>query len=47
VQVSLFERRVSTCIYSGRERKRVIFLAIGGHENFYRDLKKYLREREK
>lgn len=23
--------------------KEVIFLAIGGHENFYRDLKRYLK----
>lgn len=25
------------------EAKTVTFLAIGGHENFYRDLKKYLK----
>ena len=25
------------------EEKEVVFLAIGGHENFYRDLKKYLK----
>ena len=29
--------------YKVNEREReVIFLAIGGHENFYRDLKQYL-----
>jgi len=25
------------------EEREVIFLAIGGHENFYRDLKKYFK----
>ncbi|MBW2311836.1 MAG: type II toxin-antitoxin system RelE/ParE family toxin [Deltaproteobacteria bacterium] len=25
------------------EEREVIFLAIGGHENFYRDLKRYLQ----
>ena len=25
------------------EEREVIFLAIGGHENFYRDLKQYLK----
>ena len=30
--------------YKVNEReKEVIFLAIGGHENFYRDLKQYLQ----
>ena len=30
--------------YKVNEReKEVIFLAIGGHENFYRDLKQYLK----
>ena len=30
--------------YKVNEREReVIFLAIGGHENFYRDLKQYLQ----
>ena len=30
--------------YKVNEReKEVIFLAIGGHENFYRDLKRYLQ----
>ncbi len=26
-----------------REKREVIFIAIGGHENFYRDLKQYLK----
>lgn len=25
------------------KQREVIFIAIGGHENFYRDLKKYLK----
>ena len=25
-----------------KDKKEVIFVAIGGHENFYRDLKRYL-----
>ena len=30
--------------YKVNEREReIIFLAIGGHENFYRDLKQYLQ----
>ena len=30
--------------YKVNEREReIIFLAIGGHENFYRDLKRYLK----
>ena len=32
--------------YKVNEREReVIFLAIGGHENFYHDLKQYLKSR--
>ena len=31
-----------TCKVNEEERE-VIFLAIGGHENFYRDLKQYLK----
>lgn len=27
-----------------QKQKAVIFLAVGGHENFYRDLKRYLKE---
>ncbi|OGF52876.1 MAG: hypothetical protein A2Z21_04250 [Candidatus Fraserbacteria bacterium RBG_16_55_9] len=26
-----------------KQQKAVIFLAIGGHENFYRELKRYLK----
>ena len=26
-----------------KKREEVIFIAIGGHENFYRDLKQYLK----
>ncbi|MDA3792348.1 MAG: type II toxin-antitoxin system RelE/ParE family toxin, partial [Elusimicrobia bacterium] len=25
------------------KKKEIIFISIGGHENFYRDLKKYLK----
>lgn len=27
------------------DRKEVVFVAVGGHENFYRDLKQYLQKK--
>ncbi|MBC8457444.1 MAG: type II toxin-antitoxin system RelE/ParE family toxin [Deltaproteobacteria bacterium] len=40
--ILLGEEYLLACKIDERERE-VIFLAIGGHENFYRDLKRYLK----
>ena len=39
----LFDQQILLAYQIDEEMKEVIFVAVGGHENFYRDLKKYLK----
>jgi len=41
---NLLGRRYLLAYSIDEQEMTVTFLAIGGHENFYRDLKKYLKE---
>ncbi len=38
----LFDQQVLLAYQVDDGKKEVIFVAVGGHENFYRDLKQYL-----
>lgn len=38
----LFDQQVLLAYQVDDDKKEVIFAAVGGHENFYRDLKQYL-----
>jgi mRNA-degrading endonuclease RelE of RelBE toxin-antitoxin system len=39
----LFDQQILLAYQVDEEAKEVIFIAAGGHENFYRDLKRYLK----
>lgn len=38
----LFDQQILLAYQADEDKKEVIFAAVGGHENFYRDLKQYL-----
>ena len=38
----LFDQQILLACQVNEDKKEVIFAAVGGHENFYRDLKQYL-----
>ena len=38
-----FDQQILLAYQVNKDKKEVIFVAVGGHENFYRDLKKYLK----
>lgn len=38
----LFDQQILLAYQIDESKKEVIFTAVGGHENFYRDLKQYL-----
>ena len=38
----LFDQQILLAYQVDENKKEVIFAAVGGHENFYRDLKRYL-----
>jgi len=38
----LFDQQILLAYQVDNDKKEVIFIAVGGHENFYRDLKQYL-----
>lgn len=38
----LFDQQILLAYQIDESKKEVIFAAVGGHENFYRDLKQYL-----
>ena len=37
----LFDQEILLAYEVDKHRNRVVFVAVGGHENFYRDLKRY------
>lgn len=39
----LFDQKILLAYQIDENKKEVIFTAVGGHENFYRDLKRYLK----
>ena len=39
----LFDQQSLLAYQVDKDKKEVIFVAVGGHENFYRDLKNYLK----
>ena len=39
----LFDQEILLAYQMDSHRKAVVFAAVGGHENFYRDLKRYSR----
>jgi len=39
-----FDQQILLAYQVNKDKKEVIFVAVGGHENFYRDLKKYLKK---
>lgn len=39
----IFDQQILLAYQIDSHRKVVMFMAVGGHENFYRDLKRYLR----
>lgn len=38
----LFDQQILLAYQINEDKKEVVFIAVGGHENFYRDLKQYL-----
>jgi len=40
---NLFDQEILLAYELDKNNKEVIFVAVGGHENFYKDLKQYLR----
>ena len=39
----LLDQQILLAYQINEDKKEVIFVAAGGHENFYRDLKRYLK----
>jgi len=39
----LLDQQILLAYQVDEDKKEVIFVAVGGHENFYRDLKNYLK----
>ncbi len=39
----LLDQQILLAYQVNEDKKEVIFVAVGGHENFYRDLKNYLK----
>ncbi|MBL7130299.1 MAG: type II toxin-antitoxin system RelE/ParE family toxin [Candidatus Omnitrophica bacterium] len=40
----VFDQQILLAYQVDKDKKEVIFVAVGGHENFYRDLKQYLKK---
>ena len=40
----VFDQQILLAYQVDKDKKEVIFAAAGGHENFYRDLKEYLKK---
>ena len=40
---NVFDQQILLAYQADNNKRKVIFVACGGHENFYRDLKEYLR----
>ena len=38
-----FDKNILLAYEVDKSKKEVIFVAVGGHENFYKDLKQYLK----
>ncbi len=39
----LLDQQILLAYQVNEDKEEVIFVAVGGHENFYRDLKRYLK----
>ena len=40
----VFDQQILLAYQVDKDKKEVIFVAVGGHENFYRDLRQYLKK---
>ena len=40
----VFDQQILLAYQVDKDKGEVIFTAVGGHENFYRDLKEYLKK---
>lgn len=40
----VFDQQILLAYQVDKDKEEVIFAAVGGHENFYRDLKQYLKK---
>ena len=40
----VFDQQILLAYQVDKDKEEVIFVAVGGHENFYRDLKQYLKK---
>lgn len=40
----VFDQQILLAYQVDKDKEVVIFVAVGGHENFYRDLKQYLKK---
>jgi mRNA-degrading endonuclease RelE of RelBE toxin-antitoxin system len=40
----VFDQQILLAYQVDKDKKVVIFVTVGGHENFYRDLKQYLKK---
>ncbi len=40
----VFDQQILLAYQVDKDKGEVIFVAVGGHENFYKDLKQYLRK---
>lgn len=40
----LFDQQILLAYQVDKDKKEVVFVAVGGHENFYKDLKQYLKK---
>jgi len=38
-----FDQQILLAYQVNKDKKEVVFVAVGGHENFYKDLKQYLK----
>ena len=39
-----FDQQILLAYQVDKDKKEVVFVAVGGHENFYKDLKQYLKK---
>lgn len=40
----VFDQEILLAYQVDKDKKEVVFIAVGGHENFYRDLKRYFKK---
>lgn len=39
-----FDQQILLAYQVDKDKKKIVFAAVGGHENFYKDLKQYLKK---